>query len=400
MSKKTKIIVLSINVLLLILISVCVLKAGSYSRLLLSQQAAEEWAGDSEQAFAQASCFFPTNALKTIDNIYSFRGGLKDQLNSAGLEEPDTGKLWTDAYSGTGSLSVKGQGGTADVTAVGVGGNFFLFHPYELLSGSYISDEDLMQDRVVLDYELAWQLFGSSNLQGMSVTINGTPYYVAGVVRRETDKFSTRVFSDGKPLIFMPYSTLSGLIEGTGISTYEICMANPISGFVSKVVTDKMAGEDSVVVENSSRYSFSKILSMFTDFGERSIIKSGVAYPYWENAARISEVYVARLYTFTAVLAIFPLICLIWILVLLIKMLVSKMRKTKSEVSDAWDDRYARMDQYKQKRAEKKAHGKKKVRGEKKPRGEKKVRSEKKGHAGRHLPKKRRREKLPVGSEE
>lgn len=357
MSKKTKIIVLSINVLLLALIAVCALRAGSYSRLLRTQQAADAWAGDSTEAFAQVSCFFPVDGLSDIDSVRSFRVGLGEELNSVGLEEPETGSLWTDAYSGTGSLSVKGQRGTADAQAVGVGGNYFLFHPYELLSGSYLSDEDLMQDRVILDYELAWELFGGSDLQGMSVTINGTPYYVAGVIRRETDKFSTKAYSDGEPLIFMPYSTLSTLIETTGVSCYEIAMANPISGFVSKVVTDKMAGGSSVVVENSARYNFSKILSMFTHFGERSIITKGVVYPYWENAARVSEVYVARLYVISAVLAIFPLICLIWLLVLLIKLLSTKLRKAKTEVTDAWDDRYARMDDYKKRRAEKKARG-------------------------------------------
>ena len=36
------------------------------------------------------------------------------------------------------------------------------------MSGSYFQEGDLMQDLVLLDEELAWILFGSSDLQGLT----------------------------------------------------------------------------------------------------------------------------------------------------------------------------------------------------------------------------------------
>lgn len=90
------------------------------------------------------------------------------------MEAPEGGSLYTDAYSGRTSLSVSGKSpGSVTVTAVGAGGNYFLFHPLTLLSGGYISDEDYMADRVVLDAQTAFNLFGSSDVAGMEVTING-----------------------------------------------------------------------------------------------------------------------------------------------------------------------------------------------------------------------------------
>ena len=62
--------------------------------------------------------------------------------------------------SGTARFSVTGDHGAAEVKAIGVGGNFFHFHPLRLRSGSYIAEDDFMLDRVVLDETLAWQLFG------------------------------------------------------------------------------------------------------------------------------------------------------------------------------------------------------------------------------------------------
>lgn len=322
MKNKKTILLYAMNALLLILIALCLFKIHSYSNVLLSQQAESYWKGDSKLRFAQVSCFFPVDKLTSTDSIRAFRKTIDSKLVDAGVEPKEDGQYWTDCYSATDSLTVKGDRNSTEATVIGVGGNFFLFHPYELLSGSYIAEDDLMKDRVVLDYELAWKLFGGDNLAGMTVTINGKPYYVAGVVRRETDKFSDRAFS-GEPVMFMSYDTLSALkpgksdgtdtgkAAGAGIDCYEIAMPDPISNYAEAFVTESFKSAKGVVVENSARYSFSSIINMFRKFGSRSIYDSGVVYPYWENAARVSEVYVARLYVLILLLALFPFICLI-----------------------------------------------------------------------------------------
>ncbi len=352
MKNKKKILLYVSNALLLILIAVCLLKISSYSNLLLSQQAAGYWAGDSQERFAQVSYFFPVNKLTSPDSIKAFRKTIDSKLNDAGIETKEDEKYWTDCYSSTDSLTVKGDRNSSEATIIGVGGDFFLFHPYELLSGSYLAPDDLMKDRVVLDYELAWKLFGGEQLAGMTVVIDNKPYYVAGVVRRETDKFSNKAFS-GEPVMFMSYETLSALKEGTGINAYEIAMPDPISNFAKTFVNESFKTAKGVVVENGTRYSFWSIFMLFKNFGDRSIYDSGVIYPYWENAARVSEVYVARLYVFVFLLALFPLICLIVLAVRLIKHLVIKAKLLKFQLSDAWDDRYARKATWKERRAQK-----------------------------------------------
>lgn len=350
MKNKKKILLIAANAVLLVLISVCLLKMNSYSKVLLSQQAAKYWAGDSDGLFAQVSCFFPDAKPVSFESIFAFRKTIDSKLADAGVEPKEDGEYWTDCYSAEDSLTVAGDRNSSETTVIGVGGNFFLFHPYELVSGSYLSDDDVMKDRVILDYELAWKLFGGTSLEGMSVTINGTPYYVAGVVRRETDKFSTKAFS-GEPVMFMSYSTLSSLKEGTGISCYELAMPDPISEYTENFVKESFKTEEGVAVENSTRYNFSSIFKMFKNFGSRSVSDNGVIYPYWENAARISEVYVARLYVFVLLLGLYPLICAIVIVTRLIKLLAAKLKHLKDDASEAWDDRYARQAAWKERRA-------------------------------------------------
>lgn len=373
MKKKNIIILSAVNALLIILILISLFTIHNYRRELLSQQAAEFWKGESEERFSQVSCFFPQSAPISENSILTFRGQINTKLTDAGVEIPEEGSLWTDAYSATGTIQISGERGTTEATAIGVGGEYFMFHPYELVSGSYLYDTDLMKDRVVLDYDLAWKMFGGSSLDGMYIKIGGKTYYVAGVVKRESDKFTDKAFSE-EPVIFMSYSAFSeetgtqttdetGISEGySDIDCYEICMPNPISEFAATVVKENLASESGIVVENSSRYSFENIIKLFTDFGSRSIADTGVVYPYWENAARVSEVYIARLYVVIALLAVFPLCCIIWLIILFIKFLKPKFRKAKTGAVDAWDDRYARMDELKKRQKKRKQRSGKHVR--------------------------------------
>ncbi len=341
MKKKKIIIVSAVNALLLIIIGIVVFNCHSISQTLLNQQAADFWAGESEERFAQISCFFPQDEMSTKAKITSFRATIDSKLIEAGIEPKEQGSFWTDAYSTKSTVQVEGDKGKSAATAVGVGGDYFLFHPYYLMSGSYLTDDTVMQDRVVLDYELAWKLFGGTQLEGMTVKIGGKPYYIAGVVKRETDKYSQKAFL-GDPVIFMPYDAFSDGETEIGINCYELAMLDPISDFAETTVKNGLAGETGVVIENSKRYSFESIFSVLKNFGERSMVKNAVVYPYWENAARLTETYIARNYIIIALLAVFPLICLVYLAVIFIKHLIKWIKLLAFKTWDAWDDRYAR----------------------------------------------------------
>ena len=373
---KNKIIVLAaVNLVLVALIITCIIGCGNISKTLLTQQAAETWKGQSEDRFSQVSVFFPVDAQGDKNSIQSFRSQIDKKIAEAitsvednkGSQKPSSNtspegedvenerQLWTDAYYTTGAVSAEGDRGAFQAQAVGVEGDFFLFHPYELLSGSYIYDTDIMKDRVVLDYDLAWKLFGSASLEGMTVKINNHPYYIAGVVRRETDEYSQKCFT-GEPMVFMFHSALeqeTGGEEGLGVSGYEIVMADPITSFVKNFVTESL-GTGALVVENTTRYDFSSIFSIFKNFGTRSLKTDAVVCPYWENAARMSEVYIARLWVVAAILSVVPFISLVWLSVLIIRLLARKLKQGKKAAYEAWDDRYGRMETFRNRRAERK----------------------------------------------
>jgi hypothetical protein len=331
-----KIIFLAVNALLIICAAASFIGMSYLGGLLQSQKAAQRWAGQSEQRMAQISCFLPRDGGIEISDVLKFRQDLDKKLQEASLEAPEGGSLYTDAYCAAGEISVTGARGGATVTAIGVGGDFFLFHPMILRSGSFIYSDDPTTDKVVLDEELAWRLFGSSDLAGMTVTIGGEPYIVAGVVSRESDFASRRAYTGGEG-IYMSFEALAKNVDAK-IRCYEIAMPDPVSGFAAGIVKEIFPLGDGVLVENSGRFKLSKVFSIIRNFGERSVHNTGVILPSWENAARIVEDYMALFLAVGILLSILPAICLLVLIIRLLKKLKRQSRKLRRTLADRWDD--------------------------------------------------------------
>lgn len=85
-------------------------------------------------------------------------------------------------------------------------------------------------------------------------------------------------------------------------------MPDPISGYAKGILTESFPNAD--VVENSSRYSLGHLWEVLRGFGQRSMRANGVIYPYWENAARLTEDYAVLLLLLSVLLALCPAIFL------------------------------------------------------------------------------------------
>ncbi len=169
-------------------------------------------------------------------------------------------------------------------------------------------------------------------MAGLTVTVNGTNFSVAGVIEREDDKASLKAYTDGMG-IYMLYDTWLDLntdengISEVGITEYEIVLANPVKHFALSAAQEKFPVKDSIIVENSSRYDGDHMQYILSNMASRGLQTVGAVYPYWENAARITEFY-AALYYLAAIVLLVPAAGTI--LVRLIQMAI-KGKKTLSE---------------------------------------------------------------------
>lgn len=328
-SRKDKIIAVLLNGFFFLAAFVCALCAHRLSNLPDSQYAAERWQGEGTLKFAQISCFLPADEKLQISDINGFRTKVAGALSEASIDL-SAGIPFIDCWSCEGSAKVYGAySGTADLIACG--GDFFTFHPLKLVSGNYFSGDDLMQDNVLLDEDLAWLLFGGNDLEGQFVYIYNTPFRVAGVVAREGDQATEKAYQGGMGL-FMSYQTYydlnvgsaSGMSEdGTdpdsvsnvGITCYEVCLPDPVKGFARSLVEEHFPLDRGETVVNTGRFHLKNILSVLRDFSLRSM-HSGVEYSYWENAARYTESKVAILLLAAALLCLLPFLMAVTVIVL------------------------------------------------------------------------------------
>ena len=256
---------------------------------LIDQQAAARW--DEEGGSAQVSCFLKESAALDEFQITGFEKELEQNLLEvlpADAQGGENGKrLFIDAYGSMGKITVTSEKSTLEANAVGIGGDFFLFHPLQLVSGGYFSGNDLMKDSIILDEDAAWQLFGSNDIAGQSVMIGEVPHYVAGVIKRQTGRFAESAGLK-ETVIYVSNETLAAHGLSSGITIYEVVAPNPVKGFVYKCVKEKLGvkEDDMVVVENSARYLLEALIPVILEFGNRSMQNYAVKLPYWENIAR------------------------------------------------------------------------------------------------------------------
>ena len=316
------IIIIAVNALCLIAFFICLGISYSIRSPLRSQQAAKAWAGQSGERFAQLSVFFPEGSGMDMDGIRGLRHSLDQALLAASLESDENRTLYTDAWSAEVDVSILSErirGNPSSAKAIAVGGEFFMFHPFNLRDGSYLSPNDVMKDRIVIDEELAWRLFGAIRVAGFEVLINNKTFIIAGVISRENDFASSKAYDYGDGL-FISYDALVDMTNGEAkIKTYEIVLLDPLTGFALDTLTGKIENESAHIVENNTRFSIGKLFSIIGSFGERSMRKDAIKYPYWENAARYAEDHLAFLLILSLIFIAFPIVCAVIYAVILIR---------------------------------------------------------------------------------
>ncbi|MCR5754466.1 MAG: ABC transporter permease [Acetatifactor sp.] len=276
-----------------------------------TQQMAVRWGNNGERV-AQISCFFSPNAQISQDSIEEFEHSIDSKLKEASITSAsmnENARQWADAYSADGQITISSDRSTVTLDAIGIGGDFFLFHPLMLLNGSFFSGNDINTDYCVIDEDAAWQLFGSNDVAGMMVNIGGKDHIITGVIRRDDGKLDKAAGLEDT-VVYVSYDTLINLGTCNGINHYEIVLPNPVSGFAYDLVKEGIGYNEKEMhlLENSTRYSLKNRLLTLLAFGTRSMNGKSIIYPYWENVARGFEDILALLLLVQCLLLLYPVI--------------------------------------------------------------------------------------------
>ena len=124
-------------------------------------------------------------------------------------KEQDTDERnYIDCYSAPGEITINKGDKSLTVQAVGVGGDFFFFHPMKLISGAYFTKDALMKDQIVVDEDLAWSLYGSNDVVGQVINIGEVPHIICGVVAKKHNKIYDAAGLKNS-MVFLSYQSLA-----------------------------------------------------------------------------------------------------------------------------------------------------------------------------------------------
>ena len=142
-----EIVVTAVVIVCLLLFGLISLLEASIRTKLYDQQAADRWAP--EGGAAQVSSFFAEGEIE--DKIYFL--GVRDRISKSLQEatitpENETARLWMDAISRGGEVTISYGTKQAKVEAIGVSGDFFDFHVMEFKSGAAAKNGESLWQRI------------------------------------------------------------------------------------------------------------------------------------------------------------------------------------------------------------------------------------------------------------
>lgn len=247
---------------------------------------AERWQGDGVVCTHVAAFIAPAAGLSE-DTIRAARQSVDEALAQAALTPAnENARLWADAYSGETAMTASSDGAALNVLATATGGDFFLFHPPEMISGWYYSASDADDTLVVLDEDAAWRLFGGTDIVGLSVELNGHPCTVAGVCAApETETYGET------PRVYLALSYAARMGLEIPIASYEAVLPEVVSGFGTDAIQTALALDDKQVELKTltGRFTLRAGLRSAGELAYRAQRASAIEYPWWENQAVVAE---------------------------------------------------------------------------------------------------------------
>lgn len=337
--KKVNLIILIVNIVILGIFAVLYAVISRLRTDYSSDSARQQWNNDT-YSYAQISTYLSSQNGLDIMGVYSLQKSVEDKLKENSVTEDEKnpgGRLWISCASSESPAAIKSESGLCNVALTGTWGDYFIFHPEELLCGSYYSDDDVNFDRIILDKQSSWQLFGAINTVGMTVTINENTYYVAGVTDIPEGGHDEAAYGT-MPRAYVPYQAMSRISPETRFTAYEVCIPDIVRDFAYNMMCelDPADSSQSKVIDQSGRFELIKLFKGFKKIPENVMITSDLSYPWTENRTRGAEITAQILAGPMVYMLIIPALSLVYLIFLLTKLAGKGLRAAKEKAEEKY----------------------------------------------------------------
>lgn len=280
------------------LIAAALLRHGDQKTIaeLDPQLAAERWETE-EKPYALTSVFLEPGSGIPPGSLSEIYLSVENALTAGGVGSEDYPWYYSASYQTDAALTNGVASCNVELTAIA--GDFFRIHPMVLVNGWYMDEDDVMHDRIVLSREAAWDLFYSDNVAGMFCELNGQRYQVAAVVDLEEGKYNEMAEGDVKRAwVFAdsPGLDTGDELSAPGFTCMEMVLPQPVKDFAATTMKGALQDfipEDALITDNSGRFGLKNRWDVLQNIGVRGVAMEPIAYPYWENAARLTENHLA-----------------------------------------------------------------------------------------------------------
>jgi len=267
--------------------------------------AGKRWSSSGDR-FAVISLYTEENAALTKEQVESWVYRTDAALLESSISLKENARSWAYTYAVEKTLTVTGPKAQTTAEVIAAGGDFFVFHPQEFVYGSAFLNDLSNPNGVVIDDDLAWKLFGATDIVGMEVTVNGISFTVSGVSCRESDSGIYNYTYGERPRMYMSYAGFVKLYGNDAhITMYEAALPNAVKGFARNIFN----GAVSVNEETMSVQEASDRFSLLNRYNNMKILKyswireNKIEYPYWENEAKVADYRCAILMIFEVISA-------------------------------------------------------------------------------------------------
>lgn len=283
--------------------------------------AAETFRGQAETPYTQLALYITEEQYLTPDGMM----GLKNTLDGVMTE-----RSITDPYLLCGSteksVALTRDARTVEAVATVYFGDWFALHPDLPIAGGYLDESADTTDFCVLDDLAAWRIFGSTDVCGMELEIDGKIYTVNAVVAADRSVYAP--YYGEHPRVYISYASAAVRDVRVTFTSLEAVLPDPYTDAAKTVFADAVAsyGEDVTVV--TDRFTAARLFSVAKGLFELGVME-GKTYPYYENVARILETKCAFLLLFETAMYTTAAVCFVILAVLILRPLSLRMRERR-----------------------------------------------------------------------
>ncbi len=309
MRKKIVIAAAAIALLFALIGGSIALYISNIPRELIEYKSSEKWGAEE---YAHMAAYMNTDAGFTANAMLK---ALSELESAYTVDSVDTAAaLYSASMETSATLSAQNSDRSASCNATVYLGDYFRFHPLEIIEGAYPSIDSTHTDSILIDELAAWQLFGTQRgVTGLEAKIGNDVYTVCGVVSVPQGVYS-EVYGE-KPRVYINADSAACRAGSSGRSftSFEAMIPDPITNFAENALTGVIESFDPIIQNIDTRFEGETLKEVYD--GQTALITDSrqTNYPYTEKAMLILSLKAADAY---AVLRVMFIISLVGITVL------------------------------------------------------------------------------------